>query len=54
MDPVLIAYLAKFGVDAVVGIVQSWKESGEPTPEAIRAAFIEMKPEEFFKRTQGG
>jgi hypothetical protein len=49
MDPLLIAYLAKFGIDAVTGIVAAWKESGEPTPEQIRAAFITKKPEDYFK-----
>ena len=49
MDPVFIAMLAKFGIDAVVSIVQSWKESGEPTPEQIREAFITKKPEDYFK-----
>ncbi len=48
MDPVLIAYLAKFGIDAVIGIVAAWKESGEPTPDQIREAFITKKPQDYF------
>jgi hypothetical protein len=49
MDPVLIAYLAKFGIDAVTGIINAWKESGQPSNDQIREAFIEKKPEDFFK-----
>jgi hypothetical protein len=49
MDPFLIAYAAKFGVDVVLGIVQAWKDSGEPTPDEIRQAFITKKPEDHFK-----
>lgn len=49
MDPVFIAMLAKFGIDAVCQIVASWKASGEPTPDQIRAAFIDKKPEDYFK-----
>jgi hypothetical protein len=50
MDPILIAYLAKLGIDTVVGVVAAWKESGEPTPEQIREAFITKKPEDYFKK----
>jgi hypothetical protein len=49
MDPVFIAYLAKFGIDTVTGIVQAWQQSGEPTPEQIRVAFITKKPEDYFR-----
>lgn len=48
MDPLLIAYLAKLGIDTVVNIVQAWKDSGAPTPDQIRAAFIVKRPEEYF------
>jgi hypothetical protein len=49
MDPVLIAYLAKFGIDAVTGIIRAWQDSGSPTPDAIRAAFITRPPEDYFR-----
>jgi hypothetical protein len=51
MDPLLIAYMAKLGIDTVLGIVAAYKESGEPTPEQIREAFIVKKPEEYFSDT---
>jgi len=50
MDPLLIAYMAKLGIDTVLGIVAAWKESGEPTPDQIREAFIAKKPEDYFKQ----
>ena len=50
MDPVFIALLAKYGIDAVIGIVAAWKQSGEPTTEQIREAFIGKKPEDYFKK----
>jgi hypothetical protein len=53
MDPVLIAFLAKYGIDAVIGIIGAWRESGEPTPEEIRQAFIVKKPEDYFKTDEG-
>jgi hypothetical protein len=49
LDPLLIAYLAKFGIDTVLGIVAAYKESGEPTADQIRAAFIDKKPEDYFR-----
>lgn len=49
MDPFLLAAIAKFGLDAVLTIVQAWQESGQPTADQIRAAAIEKKPEEYFK-----
>ena len=49
MDPVFIAYLAKFGIDTVLGILAAYKDSGAPTNEQIRGAFIDKKPEDFFK-----
>ncbi|CAO0822440.1 hypothetical protein DFAR_3060013 [Desulfarculales bacterium] len=52
MDPLMIAYLAKFGIDAVTGIIKAWQESGQPTPDQIRAAFITKRPEDYFKRDQ--
>jgi len=51
MDPLLIAYMAKLGIDTVLGIVAAYKDSGEPTPAQIRAAFIDKKPEEYFSDT---
>jgi hypothetical protein len=48
MDPILIAYLAKFGIDTVTSIIAAWKESGSPTADEIRAAFITKKPEDYF------
>lgn len=50
MDPLLVAYLAKLGIDTVVNVVAAWQASGEPTPEQIRAAFIDKKPEDYFKK----
>jgi hypothetical protein len=50
MDPLLIAYMAKLGIDTVLGIVAAYKESGEPTADQIRAAFIDKKPEDYFKK----
>lgn len=49
MDPILIAYVAKLGIDTVTTLIDAWKKSGEPTAEEIRAAFIEKKPEDYFK-----
>lgn len=49
MDPIFIAVLAKYGIDAVIAIIDAWKQSGEPTPEQIRQAFIDKKPEDYFK-----
>ena len=49
MDPIFIALLAKFGVETIIEIIQSWRASGEPTPEQIREAFINLKPEDFFR-----
>lgn len=49
MDPIFIAVLAKFGIDAVIAIIDSWKASGTPTAEQIRQAFIDKKPEDYFK-----
>ena len=50
MDPIFIAVLAKYGIDAVIQIIDAWKVSGEPTPEQIREAFIDKKPEDYFTR----
>lgn len=50
MNPLLIAQIAVLGVDTVINIIGAWKESGEPTPEEIRAAFIDKKPKDFFKQ----
>jgi hypothetical protein len=50
MDPIFIAVLAKYGIDAVTQIIASWQSSGSPTPEQIRAAFIEKKPEDYFPK----
>jgi hypothetical protein len=43
MDPLLIAYVIKLGLDTVLGVVAAYKESGE-----LRATFIDKKPEDFF------
>ena len=48
MDPIFIAMLAKYGIDAVIQIVKSWNDSGNPTPDQIREAFITKKPEDYF------
>jgi hypothetical protein len=50
MDPLLIAYMAKLGIDTVLGIVAAYKDSGEPTADQIREAFIVKKPEDYFKQ----
>ena len=50
MDPIFIASLAKYGIDAVIGIINAWKQSGEPTAEQIRQAFIDKKPEDYFTK----
>jgi hypothetical protein len=50
MDPLLVAWLAKLGIDTVLGVLAAWKESGEPTPDQIRAAFIDKKPEDYFNK----
>lgn len=49
MDPIFIATLAKYGIDTVIQIIDAWRQSGEPTADQIRAAFIEKKPEDYFK-----
>jgi len=54
MDPILIAYLAKFGIDAVTGIIKAWQDSNSPTPDQIREAFITKKPEDYFKTDPAG
>ena len=49
MDPLLIAYCAKLGIDTITGIINAWKDSGEPTADQIRQAFITKSPEDYFK-----
>lgn len=49
MDPVLIAMLAKLGVETVLDVIQAWKKSGEPTTEEIRALKIDKAPETYFR-----
>lgn len=49
MDPIFIAMLAKLGIDTAINLIDAWKKSGEPTPEEIRQAFIDKKPEDYFK-----
>ena len=49
MDPIFIAMLAKYGIDVVIQIVKAWNDSGSPTPDQIREAFITKKPEDYFK-----
>lgn len=49
MDPVFVAMLAKYGIEAILEITQAWKTAGEPTPEQIRALKDIKDPEEYFK-----
>ena len=48
MTPLMIAYLATYGINAVVSIIDAWKAAGSPTEDEIRAAFITMRPEDYF------
>jgi len=50
MDPIFIAVLATYGVDAVIQIIDAWKATGEPTAEEIWQAFIDKKPEDYFPK----
>jgi hypothetical protein len=54
MDPVLIAYLAKFGIETVTAIIKAWNDSGSPSADQIRAAFITKRPEDYFKEEVPG
>lgn len=47
----LIAMLAKMGIEAGIELIQTWKKAGEPTPEEIRAAYIEKRPGDYFTNT---
>lgn len=47
-DPVFLAFCAKLGIDAVSTIITSWQQSGSPTPDQIRQAFIVKRPEDYF------
>lgn len=48
MTPLMIAYLATYGINAVVSIIDAWKAAGSPTEDEIRAAFITKRPEDYF------
>lgn len=48
MDPIFIAMLAKLGIDTAVQLIAAWKDSGQPTEDEIRAAFITKRPEDYF------
>lgn len=45
----LIALLARLGIEAGIELIETWKKAGEPTAEEIRQAFIDKKPEDYFK-----
>jgi hypothetical protein len=49
MDPVFVATLAKYGIEAVLEITQAWKQAGEPTREQIEALKNLKDPEAYFQ-----
>ena len=50
MDPVFLAMLAKLGVETVLDVIGSWKRSGMPSDEDIKALYINKEPEEYFEK----
>ncbi len=49
MDPVFLAMLAKLGVETVLDLLGSWKRSGMPSDEDIKALYITKEPEDYFE-----
>lgn len=44
----LIALLTAYGLDAVLQIIQAYRDAGEPTEEEIKQLYITLKPEDYF------